>query len=153
MSRSSYWLVYKDSKWSGKVPGGFSYILGPILPNLIFRPYLGGGQNSRFRGKPDRGSKFGNLILWWLESSYLWVDDKIRCFHPPEHFFYHIQSFKVYWSMFSCTFADIFWLFLCQISPNGLKWPLGPVPTPTNPAIVGQWSKIFQFCKKWVKVH
>ena len=63
MSISSYWLVYKDSKWSGKVPGGFSYILGPILPNLIFRPYLGGGQNSRFRGKPDRGVK-----IWQLDT-------------------------------------------------------------------------------------
>ena len=64
MSISSLWLVYKDSKWSGKDPGGFSYILGPILPNLIFRQYLGGGQNSRFGGENlIGGSKVGNLIL------------------------------------------------------------------------------------------
>ena len=31
---SSYWLSYMHSKWSEKHPRGFSYILGPILPNF-----------------------------------------------------------------------------------------------------------------------
>ena len=31
---SSYWLSYMHSKWSEKHPRGFTYILGPILPNF-----------------------------------------------------------------------------------------------------------------------
>ena len=51
--------------------------------------------------------------------------DKITCFHPLEHFLYHIQSFKAHQS----TFWYTFWLSGHWISPNVQKWPpQGPYP-------------------------
>ena len=76
--------------------------------------------------------------------------DKITCFHPLEHFLYHIQSFEVQESSFSHTF----WTLRTSIFS---KWPKmippEPLPTPTNPPILGQPVKIFKFRKKQEKVH
>ena len=76
--------------------------------------------------------------------------DKITCFHPLEHFLYHIQSFKAHESTFLA-------LFLTLSSANLSKWPKmsprEPPPTRTNPPILGQWIQILKFRRKHMKVH
>ena len=95
--------------------------------------------------------KIGYYGPWQALAAFsCFVNGKILCFLTLAHFYEHNQLFEALGSTHFSTFITIQPL-------NCSKWPkmtpLEPPTTPTKPPILGQQVKIFQFCKKGVKVH